>query len=133
MNEKDKEAFEEWWIAERGANDFPTGRAIVAKERQLYEWEKQAWLEACEYKQKEIDKLKDRIHHEIEMIDGAAKEHIEKLEAENSKLRKCVEKNIQGHQFARMVLREAGFHGAAHDMTDYIYLSYAYLKELGNL
>ena len=57
------------------------GLMLLISYRMMCEWEKQAWLEACEYKQKEIDKLKDRIHHEIEMIDGAAKEHIEKLEA----------------------------------------------------
>lgn len=55
VNNQDKEAFEKWWASERGVDDFPEGRAITVTERQLYEWEGQAWQAACEFKLKEID------------------------------------------------------------------------------
>ena len=54
----------------------------------------------------------------------------EQLQAENAKLRKLIHKSIQGFGFARMVLREACFHAAADDMTDYIDVVSSSLKEL---
>ena len=57
-------------------------------------------------------------------------EIIEKLQAENAKLRKLIYKSIQGFMFARMVLREACFHAAADDITDYIDVVSSSLKEL---
>lgn len=32
MNDKDKEAFDKWWGAKRGANDFPGGLKEYKKE-----------------------------------------------------------------------------------------------------
>jgi hypothetical protein len=56
-------------------------------------------------------------------------EIIQRLQAENKKLREALKTSIEGHQFARMVLREACFHGAADDMTDYIDVTMKALKE----
>lgn len=70
----DKEAFEKWF-AQNPVNKFEA---------------EEAWQAACEYKQKDIDELRDRLHHEVEMIDGAAKDHIAKLQAENERLKEVI-------------------------------------------
>jgi hypothetical protein len=56
-------------------------------------------------------------------------EEVNRLQAENKKLREALETSIEGHQFARMVLREACFHNAADDMTDYIDVTMKALKD----
>jgi regulator of replication initiation timing len=56
-------------------------------------------------------------------------EEVNRLQAENKKLREALNKSIEGHRLARMVLREACFDGAADDMTDYIDLTMKALKE----
>jgi hypothetical protein len=57
MNDKDKEAFEEWF-AQNPVNKLEA---------------EEAWQAACEYRQKDIDGIK------------------EKLQSENAKLRECAE------------------------------------------
>ena len=70
MNDKDKEAFEKWFKTWNRA-EFPS----LCME---------TWQAACEYKQKEID---DKYTEDITYLD----EKIKKLQAENAKLRECVE------------------------------------------
>lgn len=87
MNDKDKEAFEKWYSKETSDVlwEDSNGDEIVIK----------SWQAACEYKQKEIDELKNVTHWTVEQ-DGRVTRHIsiaeiEKLQAENAKLRECVE------------------------------------------
>lgn len=77
MNEKDKEAFWSFW-----------NKYII--DSLLNKIGMDVWQAACLHKQKEIDELKDRLHYEVEMIDGAANDHIKKLESENAKLREVI-------------------------------------------
>ena len=78
MNDKDKEAFEKWF-----ESLFPDiNHENVRRE---------AWLAACcGYKQKEIDNYKTLFEEEhsfrVELFN-----EFKKLQAENAKLRKCVE------------------------------------------
>ena len=111
MNEKDKEAFVKWYSKEASEilwEDF-NGDEIVIK----------SWKYACDYKQKEIDELekdKDYLCKKMENMRDIYKEFLknevkqtshgisvtkynkelvrrefEKLQAENAKLRECVE------------------------------------------
>lgn len=85
MNEKDKEAFEEWFNC-----DLPE----LPKLHDAYE--RHIWQAACEYKQKEIDELKDQIDHQDSLIfelDQNVQVFMEKtkaLQAENTKLREAL-------------------------------------------
>ena len=96
MNEKDKEAFEKWW------DEVPMGHKIT---HHPFNYTNLAWQAACEYKQKEIDELeKEQVRHidilkdelgtiikdrewEVNYLTNMCK----KLQAENAKLRECVE------------------------------------------
>jgi hypothetical protein len=82
MNDKDKEAFEKWFETDA---------------RSLFYGIEDIWKAACEYKQKEIDFLKDRNETNISKVtcinqvnDGL---HIllKEAEAENKKLREALE------------------------------------------
>lgn len=70
MNDKDKEAFKEWGADQDGDSPLLKGAAY------------EAWQAACEYKDKSL-------------INGTRmkqmNEEIERLKAENEKLRKCVD------------------------------------------
>lgn len=77
MNEKDKEAYA---IYEN---------TILDKEGYLY-IAKEAWQSACEYKQKEIDDLKSAFDDRVRVIQLQIEDK-KKLQAENVKLRECVE------------------------------------------
>jgi hypothetical protein len=87
MNDKDKEVFEAWWKEyTSNLSDTPT------------EWDvHDAWQAACEYKQEEIDFLKDRNETNISKVtcinqvnDGL---HLllKEAEAENKKLRTLID------------------------------------------
>ena len=83
MNDKDKESFNKWHY--QNISNPPTLNDLIQK----------AWSDACEYKQKEIDEIKNVTYWTVEQ-DGKVTRHIsiseiEKLQAENAKLRKCVE------------------------------------------
>ena len=52
------------------------------------------------------------------------------LKDENKKLREALKTSIEGHQFARIILREACFHNAADDMTDFIDVTMKALREM---
>ena len=58
MNDKDKEAFEKWWM--EGFKGMPEKVVIkykdVGKQASLL-----GWINACEYKQIEIDELKTKL------------------------------------------------------------------------
>jgi hypothetical protein len=100
VNDKDKEAFD-YWIENSTTTqeEIKAYEAMSEKDRVMF-CMKYTWKAACEYK-----------------------------EAENKKLREALKTSIEGHQFSRMVLREACFHGAADDMTDYIDVTMKALKE----
>ena len=74
--------FEKWWKEERGG--FPINEDhISVTERQLFKWESEAWQAACEYKQKEYSNIIDAMTR--------TSQNNAKLQAENAKLRECVE------------------------------------------
>lgn len=74
MNDKDKEAFNSWWKENMvDPNWLTTDHASDVFN---------SWQAACDYKQKEIDELKDGSYWQSD---------IERLEAENAKLKECVE------------------------------------------
>ena len=63
MNEKDKQAFNEWFISCRDSSF-----AVFLRENYPdvgIKWDREparsAWQAACEYKQKEIDELKQKL------------------------------------------------------------------------
>jgi predicted RNase H-like nuclease (RuvC/YqgF family) len=82
MNDKDKEAFDNYMEENKGVY-FGMG-----------EWEKDSdfnvWQAACEYKQEEIEHRDDLIY-ELEQNYLTEKENKEKLQAENKKLREALE------------------------------------------
>jgi len=111
MNDKDKKAFEEWFLGLDNAH-------IISAMKLNRGWF-EAWQAACEYKQKEVDFLKDRNETNISKVtcvnqvnDGlhillkeaeaelfewkeAAKSEaniVNELQAENKKLREALEK-----------------------------------------
>jgi hypothetical protein len=91
MNDKDKESFEKWHY-ENIANP-PTLNELINK----------AWIDACEYKQKEIDELKNVIYWTVEQ-NGKVTRHIsiaeiEKLQAENEKLKKSLNFTIKAAEY----------------------------------
>ena len=112
MNDKDKEAFEKWWMEGfKGMSDMDVIKyKDSGKQTSLH-----GWQAACEYKQNEIDELKNVTYWQVEQ-DGKVTRHIsiaeiEKLQAENAKLRECVEwyayrKEWQENDNARQVLKE---------------------------
>jgi hypothetical protein len=78
MNDKDKEAFIAWYKNKESEFDNC----------------KEAWQAACEYKQKEINELKNVTYWTVEQ-NGNVTRHIsivdiEKLQAENKKLREAL-------------------------------------------
>lgn len=75
MNDKDKEAFDNWYSK---LDDTYLWRVIKLNRGACQE----SWQAACEYKQKEIDAIDCYIERD---------EKIKKLQAENAKLRECVE------------------------------------------
>lgn len=79
MSDQDKQAFEKWWMEGfKGMSDMDVIKyKDVGKQTSLHGWEA-----ACEYKQKEIETLKDGSYWLSD---------IEKLQAENAKLKECVE------------------------------------------
>lgn len=84
MNDKDKEAFEKWWMEGfKGMSDIDVIKyKDVGKQTSL-----NGWQAACEYKQKEIDELIKQLKHEHDLY----KRHLKVYEDENAKLRECVE------------------------------------------
>ena len=112
MNDKDKEAFEKWWMEGfKGMSDMEVIKYVnVGKQTSLH-----GWQSACEYKQKEVDELIKQLKHEhdlckkhLKVYKDASAELIEqdqilgeeiktymviaeKLQVENAKLRECVE------------------------------------------
>lgn len=80
MNDQDREAFEKWWFdGFKGMSDKEIIKyKDVGKQTSLH-----GWINACKYKQKEINKL----------IDCAGKDNERdlKLQAENAKLKREVE------------------------------------------
>lgn len=94
MNDKDKEAFQKWKeshiISVVGLTEEE-----ARKKLQIEMTPEKEWQAACEHKQKEIDELKNVTYWTVEQ-DGKVTRHIsiseiEKLQAENAKLRECVE------------------------------------------
>lgn len=88
MNDKDKEAFEKWL-----KDDFDEKCHIHFMEF--------TWKAACEYKQKEINELEESLATRLAKSYVAGKDlskiiqknltnEVEKLQAENAKLRECV-------------------------------------------
>lgn len=69
----DKDAFDRWWDNERGGKPL-NGDHISVTEKQLYQWETEAWQAACEYKQLKLA------------------HHIYKIELENALLNQEIEK-----------------------------------------
>lgn len=59
MNDKDKEAFEEWWMEGfKGMSDMAVIKYVnVGKQTSLH-----GWQAACEYKQKEIDEIRMKLN-----------------------------------------------------------------------
>ena len=99
MNDKDKEAFEKWWMEGfKGMSDMEVIKYVnVGKQTSLH-----GWQAACEYKQKEIDELEESLATRFAKSYVAGKDlskiiqknltnEVEKLQAENAKLRECVE------------------------------------------
>lgn len=84
MNDKDKEAFNQWFEL-LGETHL---ERVVKLNRGA---SSKAWQDACEYKQKEIDELLKQLKHEHDLY----KKHLKVYEAENAKLRKCVEFFVQ--------------------------------------
>jgi hypothetical protein len=87
MNDKDKEEFDKWYSEEYAEIlwSHSTGDEVVVI----------TWQAACEYKQKEVDELKNITSWTVEQ-DGKVTRHlsicdIEKLQAENKKLREALE------------------------------------------
>jgi hypothetical protein len=97
MDKKDKEAFLNWCYSDAGDTMLSTGEP---------EW---VWYAACEYKNKQYSDICDvRMQTSLNNV---------KLQAENAKLRKCVEfyadlddeaiwYDIRGVTYARQVLKE---------------------------
>ena len=86
MNEKNKQAFNEWFISRRDSSF-----AVFLRENYPdagIKWDREsarsAWQAACEYKQKEIDELK----LEYDKLTDWASEYV----AENAKLNQEIEK-----------------------------------------
>ena len=76
MNDKDKEAFEKWFL------EFPEWRVTMSRQESC----SKAWQAACDYKHKELEqKLQGYESDWIKMRDIA-----EKLQAENAKLKECL-------------------------------------------
>jgi hypothetical protein len=130
MNDKDKKAFEEWFLG--------LDNAHITSAMKLNRGWFEAWQAACEYKQKEIDFLKDRNETNISKVtcinqvnDGlhillkeaeaelfewkeAARseaDEVNRLQAENKKL-------YQELEIAKSIFREEGFDGAADDIEE---------------
>jgi hypothetical protein len=103
MNDKDKEAFDKWWISNKYEltpfywhNTSLVGSEILA-----------TWQAACEYKQKEIEAY---VNHLKDFDD-----EIGRLQAENKKLREALEaigylhlSPFQTVKTARKALKEVG-------------------------
>jgi hypothetical protein len=51
---KDKEAFDRWWDSERGGKPLNEDHISVT-EKQLYNWENEAWQAALAYRDKQIE------------------------------------------------------------------------------
>lgn len=88
MKSEDKEAFEKWYSKKTSEvlwEDF-NGDEIVIK----------AWQAACRYKQKEIDARKSELDYAARILTDVQADKLEmrgtiqKLQAENAKLRECV-------------------------------------------
>jgi len=93
MNDKDNQEFDKWHD-ENIANP-PTLNELINK----------AWVDACEYKQKEIDELLKQLKHEHDLY----KKHLKVYEDENKKLRLVVDHYAQADDvgaYARIILRE---------------------------
>ena len=96
MNDKDKEAFEKWleaqnWYYDSFDNEYYQNGLKIS----IYGETEEAWQAACEYKQQEIDELKNVTYWTVEQ-DGKITRHIsmadiEKLQAENIKLKREIE------------------------------------------
>lgn len=140
MNDKDKEAFEQWFKSNANSSF-----AVFLRENYPdvgIKWDREparsAWQAACEYKQKEVDFLKDRNETNISKVtcinqvnDGlhillkeaeaelfewkeAARseaDEVNRLQAENKKL-------YQELEIAKSIFREEGFDGAADDIEE---------------
>ena len=104
MNDKDKEALKEW----KRTNSRYEARSSYEKETLDF-----CWQAACEYKQKEIDKDKILIL-ELSVENAYYFDLIAKLQAENTKLRECIEwigdmpEVGEASGYARQVLKELG-------------------------
>lgn len=98
MNDKDKEAFEKWWMEGfKGMSDMEVIKYVnVGKQTSLH-----GWQAACEYKQKEIDELEESLATRLAKSYIAGKDlskiiqknltnEVKKLQAENAKLRECL-------------------------------------------
>lgn len=81
MNDKDKDAFDKWFIEKYryNYNDLVIPESVKPQ--------KEAWQAACEYKQKEIDDLTGQLKSCVFVYE----EKVTRLLAENEKLRECVE------------------------------------------
>lgn len=82
MNDKDKEAFEKWWI-EFVKKDL----GLNVKAIPDHKIEK-AWQAACEYKDKEINDDEELLRNHMNSI---GYRELKKLQAENKKLREALE------------------------------------------
>lgn len=94
MNSKHKEAFEYWWKSHRGdvVGDEGHYASVTATEAQLYNWESEAFEAGANYRQDEIDKLREGLDHYVEeasVYARASKVHFEecnRLKEYNKKL-----------------------------------------------
>lgn len=100
MNDKDKEAFEKAWLDStvedyRGLGNGKTSIASIAvtSKRRAAEM---LWQAACDYKQKEIDARKSELDYAARVLIDVQADKLEmrgtiqKLQAENAKLREVV-------------------------------------------
>jgi hypothetical protein len=62
MNDKDKEAFDKWFI-EKYRYDY--NRLVIPESVNP---QKEAWQAACEYKQQEVSSLQETCQHLIDLI-----------------------------------------------------------------
>lgn len=119
MNDKDKEAFEEWFL------NYPSWRATMSRQESC----QKAWQAACDYKQKEIDELEESLAVRLAKSYIAGKDlskiiqknltnEIEKLQAENAKLKEDLFlitscdphefKSVSTSEISLQVLKELG-------------------------
>ena len=83
MNDKDKEAFDKWFIEEYR---YDYNRLVIPESVNP---QKEAWQAACEYKREEYSNLMDAMTR--------TSQYNHKLQAENKKLREALELSLKAN------------------------------------